>query len=152
MNTKANYLSPLGPIEIAADECGLMSLHFTDQQNGAGNPTTSQVIQNTIAWLDTYFAGGIPEKAPAIHLTGTTFQRSVWQALLTIPYGQVRTYGQLAKQLNSSPRAVGNAVGKNPVLLIVPCHRVVGQGGRLTGYSGGIERKRQLLRLENITL
>ena len=151
MNTKPNYLSPLGPIEITANEYGLTSLHFTDQ-NVTSTPTTNQIIQDTIAWLDTYFAGKTPEKAPALHLTGTAFQRSVWQALLTIPYGQVRTYSQLADQLNSSPRAVGNAVGKNPVLLIVPCHRVVGQGGRLTGYSGGLERKRQLLNLEYVTL
>ena len=151
MNTKANYLSPLGPIEITADEGVLTSLHFTDQ-NVTSTPTTNQIIQDTIAWLDTYFAGKTPEKAPTLHLTGTTFQKSVWQALLTIPYGQVQTYSQLADQLNSSPRAVGNAVGKNPVLLIVPCHRVVGQDGRLTGYSGGLERKRQLLNLENITL
>lgn len=150
-NTKAYYRSPLGIIEITADEYGLTSLHFVDQDIPSST-TSSQTIPDTIAWLDTYFAGKIPEKAPALHLIGTAFQRSVWQALLAIPYGQVRTYSQLADQLNSSPRAVGNAVGKNPVLLIVPCHRVVGQGGRLTGYSGGLERKRQLLNLENITL
>ena len=76
MNTKANYLSPLGPIEITADEGGLTSLHFTDQ-NVTSTPTTNQIIQDTIAWLDTYFAGKTPEKAPTLHLTGTTFQKSV---------------------------------------------------------------------------
>lgn len=151
MNSKTDYRSPLGIIEIKADDYGLTSLHFVDQDI-PGSPTSSQTIFDTIAWLDSYFAGKAPDKTPTLHLTGTPFQKSVWQVLLAIPYGQVQTYSQLADQLNSSPRAAGNAVGKNPVLLIVPCHRVVGQGGRLTGYSGGLERKRQLLNLENITL
>lgn len=151
MNVKAYYSSPLGSIKINADNYGLTGLKFTDQDD-TSTDFIHPVIQTTITWLNTYFSGKVPLKIPPLHLTGTKFQAAVWQALLTIPYGQVRTYSQLADQLNSSPRAVGNAVGKNPVLLIVPCHRVVGQSGRLTGYSGGLERKRQLLNLENITL
>lgn len=98
MNNKAYYQSPLGIIEIKADDYGLTSLHFVDQ-NILSSPTSNQAILDTIAWLDAYFAGKAPQKIPALHLTGTQFQRSVWRALLTIPYGQTRTYGQLAEQL-----------------------------------------------------
>ena len=85
-------------------------------------------------------------------MNGTDFQQRVWQQLRQIPYGTTVTYGQLAQRLNSSPRAVGNAVGKNPILLFIPCHRVLGQNGKLTGYSGGLERKKKLLAIENIKL
>lgn len=85
-------------------------------------------------------------------MNGTDFQQKVWQQLRQIPYGTTVTYGQLAQRTNSSPRAVGNAVGKNPVLLFIPCHRVPGQNGKLTGYSGGLERKKKLLAIENIKL
>lgn len=147
METKAIYSSPLGMIAIQTTERGISSLKFIEQGTVNVIPD-NPFIKDTIAWLYTYFAGQRPSKIPSLDLHGTTFQKRVWHSLLAIPYGQVRTYGQLAQQLASSPRAVGNAVGKNPVLLIIPCHRVVGQDGRLTGYSGGLERKRQLLAME----
>ena len=102
--------------------------------------------------LNDYFLGNVPLTYPQFHLNGTDFQQKVWQQLRQIPYGTTVTYGQLAQRTNSSPRAVGNAVGKNPVLLFIPCHRVLGQNGKLTGYSGGLERKKKLLAIENIKL
>lgn len=102
--------------------------------------------------LDDYFLGNVPLTYPQFHLNGTDFQQRVWQQLRQIPYGTTVTYGQLAQRLNSSPRAVGNAVGKKPILLFIPCHRILGQNGKLTGYSGGLERKKKLLAIENIKL
>ena len=100
-------------------------------------------------WLDAYFAGERPDVAGLpLAPRGTAFQRRVWSALLAIPYGETRTYGELAAALGSSPRAVGSAVGKNPISVIVPCHRVLGADGSLTGYAGGLDRKRAILELE----
>lgn len=105
-------------------------------------------------WLDAYFAGEPLPESPELHLEGTPFQRRVWQLLLEIPYGRSATYGELARRLESrfgartSPRAIGGAVGRNPVSIIVPCHRVLGAHGAITGYAGGLERKRALLALE----
>lgn len=106
------------------------------------------------AWLDSYFAGKPLPEPPALHLMGTPFQQRVWQLLLEIPYGQTTTYGALAHEYErrfgsrASARAVGGAVGRNPISIIVPCHRVLGTGGAITGYAGGVERKRALLTLE----
>ena len=100
-------------------------------------------------WLDVYFTGERPD-AEDVPLAprGTTFQLRVWDAFLAIPHGETRTYGELAAELGSSPRAIGTAVGKNPISVIVPCHRVVASDGSLTGYAGGLDRKRALLELE----
>jgi methylated-DNA-[protein]-cysteine S-methyltransferase len=113
------------------------------------------IFEDTVRWLDLYFGGEIPGFTLDLQLEGTPFQREVWALLLTIPYGQTTTYGELAKQLAArrgvpriSARAVGGAVGRNPVALIVPCHRVIGAGGRLTGYAFGLDRKQRLLDLE----
>ena len=112
------------------------------------------VFENADRWLDTYFSGGIPDFTPPLLLRGTFFRRLVWEQLLLIPYGTTVTYGQLAERLSVqtgrrvSARAVGSAVGHNPVSLIIPCHRVIGADGSLTGYAGGTDRKAELLRME----
>lgn len=119
-----------------------------------------EVFDSTRRWLDIYFSGKDPGFIPKLRLIGTPFQIRVWNSLLGIPYGEVATYGRIAAQLSvggqgggsqgkTSPRAVGNAVGRNPVSLIVPCHRVTGADGSLTGYAGGISAKRRLLILES---
>lgn len=112
----------------------------------------------TKKWLDIYFGGGEPAFTPAVALRGSEFQIAVWNVLSAIPYGKTVTYGEIAKNLTAvtgrktSARAVGSAVGRNPVSIIVPCHRVLGADGSLTGYAGGVERKRELLRLEGVLL
>ena len=113
------------------------------------------VMAEAIRWLDIYFSGATPDFTPSLHFSGTPFQMEVWNILQTIPYGETMTYGEiasiLAKQqgfLSMSAQAVGNAVGRNPVSIIVPCHRVIGANGNLTGYAGGIDKKRALLTLE----
>ena len=109
-------------------------------------------------WLDLYFAGRRPDFTPPLHLTGSDFRLAVWKLLLEIPYGQTTTYKELARRISEqnggrfmSAQAAGGAVGHNPVSIIVPCHRVLGTDGSLTGYAGGIEKKRRLLELEGIT-
>ncbi len=113
------------------------------------------VLTKALAWLNAYFAGEDPGPVPPLRLEGTAFRRRVWEVLQTIPYGQTMTYGQIARVLaeergieRMSAQAVGGAVGHNPVSLMVPCHRVVGSKGGLTGYAGGVERKAALLELE----
>ena len=106
---------------------------------------------DTKRWLDVYFTGREPDFTPLLHPTGSSFRQTVWQLLLEIPYGQTTTYGALAKRLNAgrmSAQAVGGAVGHNPISIIVPCHRVVGTSGSLTGYAGGLDRKIKLLEIE----
>ena len=139
------YESPVGPLTLASDGTALTGLSFGTT---AAPKTALPLFEEAFAWLDTYFSGRDPGPAPALNPAGTAFQRRVWQALGEIPYGQTATYGQLADKLGSSPRAVGGAVGRNPLSLLIPCHRVVGAGGSRTGYAGGIERKKALLTLE----
>lgn len=149
------YASPLGTILLAADEEGLTGLWF-EGQRGCPNkrlarPTgEAPALDAARCWLDAYFCGREPDFTPPLHLTGTPFQLAVWALLRQIPYGRTVSYGELARLLTvrSSARAVGGAVGRNPVSLIVPCHRVIGADGSLTGYAGGIDRKRALLALE----
>ena len=156
-----DYESPLGRMLLAADDDGLTGAWFYGQRyfarglEGAeknerrGAPFDSPVLLAARRWLDAYFAGERPDAADVpLAPRGTAFQRRVWGALLAIPYGETRTYGELAAELGSSPRAVGAAVGRNPISVIVPCHRVLGAGGSLTGYAGGLDRKRVLLELE----
>ena len=105
-------------------------------------------------WLDLYFAGKEPDFSPALNPTGTAFQMSVWAILQTIPFGETTTYGAIARRLEEqtkkrmSAQAVGGAVGRNPISIIVPCHRVIGADGSLTGYAGGLDKKEYLLRTE----
>ena len=149
----AGYTSPLGEILLAADERGLTGLWFEGQKYFAAGLAEAvegetELIKAARRWLDTYFSGREPDFTPPLHMPGTPFRERVWAALLEIPYGETVTYGELAARLGSSPRAVGAAVGRNPVSLIVPCHRVLGADGSLTGYAGGVERKEYLLKLE----
>ncbi len=148
------YASPLGGITLASDGEALTGLWFDGQKHFARGLEENRevkdlpVFREAGRWLDAYFAGKVPDFTPPLALRGTPFQEKVWAALLAIPHGQTATYGELAERLASSARAVGGALGRNPVSLIVPCHRVLGAGGRLTGYAGGIDRKRALLALE----
>jgi len=148
------YASPLGGITLASDGEALTGLWFDGQKHFARGLEEKRetkdlpVFREAARWLDAYFAGLAPDFTPPLALHGTPFQERVWAALMEIPRGQTATYGELAARLSSSARAVGGAVGKNPVSLIVPCHRVLGADGSLTGYAGGVERKRRLLELE----
>ena len=150
----SHYASPLGAITLAGENDALTGLWFAVQRHyGSTLPAAADegwipVFDDTFRWLDSYFGGYVPSLTPRLDLRGTPFQRKVWYALLDIPYGEVITYGELARRQNTSPRAIGGAVGRNPVSLIVPCHRVIGAGGRLTGYAGGLDLKARLLELE----
>ena len=146
---------------MAGDGEALTGLWFDGQEHEAETLCADHaegdlpVFEETKRWLDLYFSGRIPDFTPALHLRGTAFRRDVWEILLTIPRGSVTTYGEIASHIaaqrgleHMSAQAVGGAVGHNPVSIIVPCHRVVGADGSLTGYAGGIERKAWLLALE----
>ena len=157
MQYTCRYASPLGDILLAADGEGLTGLWFEGQKYFARGLDAEHeerllpVFSQAARWLDTYFAGTEPGYTPPLHLIGTPFQRRVWEELLAIPYGGTETYGGLARRCGypaMSARAVGSAVGRNPVSVIVPCHRIVGADGSLTGYAGGTERKARLLALE----
>ena len=156
-----DYESPLGKMLLAADDAGLMGAWFYGQRyfaRGLGDAkknaeAETPVLTVALRWLDAYFAGERPGVANVpLAPRGTAFQRRVWGALLAIPYGETLTYGELAAELGSSPRAVGAAVGRNPISVIIPCHRVMGADDSLTGYAGGLERKRMLLELERTGL
>lgn len=157
----SRYQSPLGDILLAADEVGLTGLWFEGQKYYAlyleaeHEEKDLPVFEQTKKWLDIYFSGKEPEFQLPLHFTGTDFQNEVWEILYTIPYGQTMTYGEIAKLLAAkrgirqmSAQAVGGAVGRNEISIIVPCHRVVGTNGSLTGYAGGIAKKIELLKLE----
>ncbi|WP_433572787.1 methylated-DNA--[protein]-cysteine S-methyltransferase [Streptomyces sp. CA-251247] len=143
--------SPYGPLTLVATDGMLSGLYMTDQRHRPGEETFGEEdpapFGDTIRQLDAYFAGELAEFDVPVRLEGTPFQRSVWDLLLKIPYGETRTYGELAEQLGkaSASRAVGLANGKNPVSIIVPCHRVIGASGSLIGYGGGLDRKQRLL-------
>lgn len=161
MQYTGKYKSPLGSILLAADEIGLTGLWFEGQKYFANtlDPQNDEkelpVLIQARQWLDIYFSGKEPEFQVPLHVTGSKFQQKVWAILSAIPYGQTMTYGAIAKQIamldepeRVSAQAVGGAVGRNPVSIIVPCHRVVGSNGSLTGYAGGLEKKAALLKLE----
>ena len=165
------YDSPLGPIHMASDGEALIGLWLEGQKYFAQTlgPDVQEedlpIFRQTAAWLDAYFkprggqqlvAPALPE-LPMLAPRGSEFRQRVWKLLLEIPYGEVTTYGALAKRLaaesgreNMSAQAVGGAVGHNPISILIPCHRVVGTDGSLTGYAGGIEKKAALLRLEGV--
>ena len=156
-----HYFSPLGGILLAADDTGLTGLWFEGAKYfAAGLPRETEerdtpVLRETRRWLDAYFAGAKPDFMPPLHPEGSAFRRAVWDMLLHIPYGQTVTYGDIARQLAADPgrgrvsaQSVGGAVGHNPISVLIPCHRVVGSGGSLTGYAGGLEKKLALLQLE----
>ena len=162
MQYTCHYQSPLGDILLASDDIGVTGLWFDGQKYYAYNMVPPVEEKETAAlieakrWLDVYFSGKEPDFQPPIHFVGTPFQCEVWEILQTIPYGRTITYGQIARRLaekrglpHFSSQAVGGAVGRNHISLIVPCHRVVGADGSLTGYAGGVKRKVALLELEH---
>ena len=156
MDLLSYYASPLGEIVLAADGDALIGLWFSGQAHfGAGLRGAEEgdcaVLREAKAWLDDYFAGKAPETLPKLRPRGTEFQKKVWAALMRIPRGETVTYGALAEKLGSHARAVGGAVGRNPISIMIPCHRVVGKDGSLTGYAGGTERKAALLKIESGT-
>ncbi len=161
MQYVGTYLSPIGRVLLACDEAGLTGLWFEGAKYYArGLEATRQELEHPYIkaarkWLDLYFSGQRPDFALPIHMLGTVFQKNVWEILSTIPYGEVITYGEIARLIackqgvgRMSAQAVGGAVGHNPISIIIPCHRVVGTNGSLTGYAGGIDKKVWLLNHE----
>lgn len=157
----SRYRSPLGSILLAAGTKGLTGLWFEGQKyyalslNGNCREKELEVFKTAKEWLDIYFSGKQPDFMPPLSLTGSDFQKTVWKILLKIPYGKTVTYKEIAKEAalcrgikSMSFQAAGGAVARNRISVIVPCHRVVGSDGSLTGYAGGIERKISLLTLE----
>lgn len=155
------YSSPLGHLLLSADEKGLTGTWFEGQKyyayqlDPAYTEKSLPVFVQADRWLDLYFSGKEPDFTLPLHVTGTVFQLAVWKILQRIPYGKTITYGEIAQQvaaqkglLQMSPQAVGSAVGHNKLSVIIPCHRVVGKNGSLTGYAGGLDRKIKLLTLE----
>lgn len=147
--------SPIGPLTLAGAGSTLMHLRMADQTHEPDRsdwaPAGPEAFADVVEQLNAYFAGTLTEFDVDLQLVGTEFQRKVWAALQTIPYGETRTYGEIAEQIGSpgASRAVGLANGRNPISIIVPCHRVIGAAGSMTGYGGGIFRKRTLLSLES---
>lgn len=157
------YSSPIGPLMIESDGTHIVSLRpFLPIKKGRcpteGSPAEpsecDEATAECIRWLDKYFSGCNPGFLPPLQLEGTPFQKRVWEELLRIPYGHTTTYGAIAKSIaeKMSPQAVGQAVGRNPAAIVVPCHRVVGAGGKLTGYAYGVDMKQRLLEMEGVLL
>jgi len=148
-----NIDSPVGRLTLAGKDGRLMHLRMVDQTyepSHNGWEPDDDAFADAVAQLEAYFAGDRTDFELDLNLVGTPFQRRVWAALQTIPYGETRSYGEIARQIGSAGafRAVGFANGHNPIGIIVPCHRVIGSNGSLTGYGGGLDRKRALLELE----
>lgn len=161
MQYRTQYHSPLGLITLTADGHSLTGLWMNTQPHAVLDDYIENsdlpIFQNTRSWLDIYFQGQNPQFQLPLRFTGTDFQNEVWQILADIPYGQTTTYGTIAKTLaerrdikQMSAQAVGGAVGHNKISIIVPCHRVLGTGDKLTGYTGGLDKKIALLKLEKI--
>lgn len=156
---KIIYSSPIGELSLVADEYGLVGIWFVGQtyfERGlAEQPMLAgtDILDQTCNWLDSYFAGQEPDlNSLPLSIRGTEFQKRVWSELVKIPCGQTRTYKALADKLNcKSAQAVGGAVGKNPLSILVPCHRVLGADGSLTGYAGGLDKKIWLLDHEGVS-
>lgn len=160
------YDSPLGKLAMRSDGTALIGLELASQQAAVADIAGSRpqekslpIFQETARWLDSYFRGRAPSFTPKLKLSGSDFQKRVCEIMLTIPFGETITYGEIAARIarergipRMSAQAVGGAVGANPILIIVPCHRVIGAGGNLTGYGAGMERKIQLLKLEKVDM
>ncbi len=155
----ATIETPLGPLTLTASPQGLSGLYFKNRTKTEDlhrlqkDPENAFILQATQE-LQTYFKGAPTAFTVPVHFEGTDFQKAVWSALAKIPYGETTTYGQIADRIKNpkAVRAVGLATGANPVSIIVPCHRVIGKNGTLTGFGGGLDRKRHLLKLEHIDL
>ena len=153
------YDSPLGRMRLCCEDGGLRAVVFAGQKYEDMHipkdalQGTHPVLEETKVWLSQYFDGKIPDFLPPLKLHGSSFQLRVWDALLQIPYGETVTYSELAKRLDcKSAQAIGGAVGRNPISVLIPCHRVVGADGKLTGYAGGVEKKEALLKLEKTSI
>jgi len=159
------YESPLGVITLASDGTYLTALWFDGQKYDRDIMEKDAVwedvpvLDETVKWLDIYFGGGVPDFTPPIKMFGSEFYKTVGQIMLEIPYGKTTTYGDIAKETakrlgkeKMSAQAVGGAVGHNSISVIIPCHRVVGATGSLTGYAGGIEKKIKLLEIEKVDM
>lgn len=164
MEAVQHYQSPLGEMVLTADELGITGIWF-DRENylkehllaEKSEERETPILKDAKRWLDSYFQGKEPEKLPPLHPIGSEFRQAVWEVLLQIPYGQTMTYGEIAKKIAAqrgskkmSAQAIGGAVGHNPISILIPCHRVVGATGNLTGYAGGLDKKVQLLTLEGV--
>jgi len=158
------YLSPLGKIILASNGTCLTGLWFEGQKyfgrtlDAEHEERDFPVFRQTAEWLDTYFAGKRPDFMPELELHDTPFRLAVWHILQQIPYGEVITYKEIAQEIarqrncgSMSAQAIGGAVGHNPISILIPCHRVIGSNGSLTGYAGGVSRKMSLLALEGGT-
>lgn len=166
MDYTAHYDSPLGGITLASDGERLVGLwfdgqkYFADALGGEHEERPElEIFDTTRRWLDIYFSGKAPDFIPPLLMRTTDFRRRVWEVMLTIPFGKTMTYGEIARIIagerglsNMSAQAVGGAVGHNSISLIIPCHRVVGTSGSLTGYAGGIDKKVRLLQMEGIVM
>lgn len=164
MQYTSHYQSPIGTMLLAADDIGLTGLWFEGQKYFARclakeheERSNLLLFKEVKRWLDIYFSGKEPDFTVQLHLIGTDFRKEVWDILRSIPYGKTVTYGEIARQLAAkkgrksvSAQAVGGAVSHNEISIIVPCHRVIGADGSLTGYAGGIDKKIKLLELEGI--
>ena len=159
------YKSPIGNMTMTSDGKCLTGLWFDDgkvRPNAMAEDDKIKVLpifDETCRWLDTYFSGKDPGRIPVVRLYGTEFRSGVWKILQSIPYGQTVTYGEIAKKMAAqmglpkmSAQAVGGAVGHNPISIIIPCHRVIGTDGSLTGYVGGLDKKLAMLRLEGLSM
>ena len=159
------YASPVGDMLLAADEIGLTGVWFDGEKFFSDNLPAEHEEKETATladakrWLDIYFKGREPDFTPPLHPVGSAFRMKVWDLLLQIPYGQTVTYGWIARELAAheglarmSAQAVGGAVGHNEISIIIPCHRVVGTSGSLTGYAGGLDRKIALLKTEHVDM
>lgn len=155
------YDSPLGKILLSAEYEKLTGLWFKDQKYFASTLDKEheekdlEIFDQTFRWLDEYFAGRQPDFMPEISLKTTEFRKKVFEALMKIPYGKTVTYKQIGNMIcekgkNISYRAIGSAISHNPISIIIPCHRVLGSDGSLTGYAGGLDRKEKLLKLEGV--
>lgn len=156
MDYISHYDSPLGRITMGSDGEALIGLWFDDQKLFGANLEKEQrqqdalpIFELTCKWLDIYFSGKAPQFTPPLLMRGSDFRKQVWKQLLNIPFGQITTYGEIAKSLGgNSAIAVGGAIGHNAISLIIPCHRVIASDGNLRGYAGGLDRKRWLLEME----
>lgn len=164
MTSLTTLPSPVGPLHLASDGEAITGLWLEGQKYFAatleGETRESPdlpVFRQTAAWLNAYFAGEVPPALPPLAPQGSPFRQAVWKLLLEIPRGQTATYGALAEKLreqglSAAPQAVGGAVGHNPISILIPCHRVVGSDGSLTGYAGGLAAKQKLLELEGVDI
>lgn len=163
MDYKWHYDSPLRGITLASDGEALTGLwfdgqiYFADTLSEDSKDKELPIFTQTCHWLDIYFSGKEPNFTPRLKMNATPFRKAVWEVLLTIPFGKTMTYGEIAKLIaqnrgitQMSAQAIGGAVGHNSIALIIPCHRVVGSKGKLTGYAGGLDKKVKLLRLEGV--